>query len=231
MITDWQSRRRIGSFAWAMAWFGLVFGQLHALARHRTEDGRSDLDAPLTGFWAEPAGDALTPLLDWGNPDAVYLTYGKLWLPVFAAMAGCAVLVYRLRRPSGFEKWSWRISIAGYVALTVGAGITYWTQWTGFTAMDDVGLAAVAPGMLLSVIGSTCLGIALLRRGFRPRVVSVLLVLAVPSFLLVSEITSLGNVFLPAAFAFGILGRRLARDPAAGGSLAAVDDARLPVRA
>ncbi len=232
MDTTWQTRRRLGTFAWAMAWFGLVAGQLHALARHRTADGKSDLDLPLTRFWAEPAGDALNPLFDWANPDAVYLTYGKVWLPAFAAMAACAVVVYRLRAPSGFEKWSWRIAITGYVALALGAGITYWTQWTGFTAMADVGLAAVAPGMLLSLIGSTCLGIALLRAGFRPRSVPILLVTAIPALLLISAITSLGNAFLPTAFAFGILGRELARDPAAGERLAARKrDVRVPVRA
>ena len=32
--------RQIGQFAWVMAWVGLVVGQLHALARFRTADGR-----------------------------------------------------------------------------------------------------------------------------------------------------------------------------------------------
>lgn len=221
MFTTWKSRRRIGSFAWMMAWFGLVIGQMHALARHRTEDGKSDLDLPLTRIWAEPVGEALIPLLDWANPDAVYLAYGKLWLPVFAAVAACAVLVYRLRSPEGFEKWSWRIAITGYVTLALGTGITYWSQWSGFNAMNDIGLAASAPGMLISLIGSTCLGISLLRRGMRPRLAPILLVAAIPAFLVIPEITSLGNVFVSTAFAFGIFGRDLARDPAAGERLSA----------
>ena len=33
-----KHEREIGRFAWFAAWFGLVIGQLHALARHRTED-------------------------------------------------------------------------------------------------------------------------------------------------------------------------------------------------
>jgi len=65
-------QRTIARYAWAMAWFGLVAGQLHALARHNTVDGKSDLELPLTRLWSDPARSALRPLLDWANPDAVY---------------------------------------------------------------------------------------------------------------------------------------------------------------
>ena len=106
--------RQIGRFAWVMAWVGLVVGQLHALARFRTADGLEDIDPdnyPLTAAWAVPADDLLSPLLDWGDPDLVYVTYGKIWFPVFLAFTLCAVVVYRRRRPRGFEKWVWRINI------------------------------------------------------------------------------------------------------------------------
>ena len=109
------ARRRIGTFAWVMAWVGLVVGQLHALARHRTVDGKGDLDLWATRVWAEPAGRALRPLLDWGSPDLVYVTYGKIWLPVFVAFTWCAFVVHHDRRPVGFEKWAWRIALTGYV--------------------------------------------------------------------------------------------------------------------
>ena len=52
MFESTEAQRRIGRFAWVMAWFGLVMGQLHALARHQTADGKADLDLPLTAFWA-----------------------------------------------------------------------------------------------------------------------------------------------------------------------------------
>ena len=51
-----SAQRRIGRFAWVMAWVGLVVGQLHALARHQTADGKGDLDLWTTRVWAEPAG-------------------------------------------------------------------------------------------------------------------------------------------------------------------------------
>ena len=38
MFESAETQRRIGRFAWVMAWVGLVVGQLHALARHNTAD-------------------------------------------------------------------------------------------------------------------------------------------------------------------------------------------------
>ncbi len=116
MFDSEQSQRRIGRFAWVMAWFGLVMGQFHAMARHQTADGRSDLDSDLVRAWSDPARDLFAPLLDWGSPDTVYLTYGKLWLPVFVAFTLCAFVVRRRRSPVGVEKWAWRVALAGYVA-------------------------------------------------------------------------------------------------------------------
>ena len=111
--------RRIARAAWWTAWFGLVIGQLHALARFRTEDGKSDLDLPLTGVWARPAEDLFSPLLDWASPDAVYTTYGKLWLVVFVGFTAMAFVAYRHRRPVGFEKWAWRVALCAYVGACV----------------------------------------------------------------------------------------------------------------
>ncbi len=128
MFEDKRTQARIGRFAWVMAWFGLVIGQLHALARFATEDGRSDLEAGMVRAWAEPVADFLAPLLDWASPDTVYATYGKLWLPVFVAFTLCAFVVHRRRRAVGFrgaERWAWRIALTGYVAACVGVAAEY----------------------------------------------------------------------------------------------------------
>lgn len=209
-----QNERQIGRFAWFAAWFGLVIGQLHALARHRTEDGKSDLELPLTKVWAEPLGDLLSPLLDWGSADAVYLSYGKLWLPVFVAFTLCAFVVRRNRRPVGFEKWAWRVALTGYVGACVSAFAEFWLMWTEVneTLLNGVFIVLI-PFMLLTMIGSTMLGITLLRRGVK--LPAWLLVAAVPGFLLITEVTSMGNVVLPVAFAFGVWGRRIAREQTA----------------
>jgi hypothetical protein len=205
--------KEIGRFAWFAAWFGLVIGQLHALARHRTEDGKSDLDSPLTRAWAEPMGDLLSPLLDWASADAVYVTYGKIWLPVFVAFTLCAFVVRRNRRPAGFEKWAWRVALTGYVGACICIFAEYWLMWTAVNDPLLTGVFVVTiPFMLISLIGSTMLGIALLRRGVR--LPAILLVAAIPGFIVIPEVTSLGSSILPIAFAFGIWGRWIAREQA-----------------
>jgi hypothetical protein len=202
MLETFTAQRRVARFAWAMAWIATVAGELHALARHATEDGKGDLELPLTRAWAAPAADLLDPLLNWADPDTVYLTYGKIWLPVFVSFTLAAFVVYRRRRPAGFEKWAWRITLTGYVIATVAVFGDYYTPW-----IDQAFLITV-PALLLSLVGSTVLGIALLRSHFRPRVTPWLLVLWIPLLVGITQITSLGNAVLPAIWAWAIAIRR-----------------------
>ena len=205
-----RNARTIGRFAWFTAWFGLILGQLHALARHRTADGKEDLELPATRVWAEPAADLLSPLLTWGDPDLVYVTYGKLWLPVFVGFFLCALVAYRRRQPRGFERGAWRVVLVGYGAAVVSVFAEYWTQWTGEpNALLDIVFVAMMPAVLVTVLGSTVLGVALVRNGFRPRLSAWLLVATFPLAIVITEVTSMGNIVLPIAFAFGILGREL----------------------
>lgn len=214
MFESSASQRIIGRTAWVMAWFALVLGQLHALSRHRTADGKADLDLPLTAWWARPAGSAMRPLLDWGSADAVYLTYGKLWLPVFVTFTLCAFVVRRRRSPVGVEKWAWRVALTGYCLACVSVAAGYWTQWGAINDdLLDLVFMAEIPAMLITVLGSSFLGVVLVRRGLR--LPAWLLALTFPLVFVISAITSLGNVVLPVAFAFGILGRRIAREEVA----------------
>ena len=141
-------------------------GQLHAMARHQTVDGKDDLQSGLVRAWSDPGRRLLRPLLDWASPDTVYVTYGKLWLPVFVAFTLAAFVVRRRRRPRGFEKWAWRIALACYVAASVAAFAEYWTQWgaVNYALLDGVFLAAV-PIILLTMLGSTSSGSRLWRGG------------------------------------------------------------------
>ena len=109
--------RRISIIAWAMAAFGTVAGELHALARIASHP--EDLELPLTRAWAVPAMDALHPLLSWSDPEYVYWTYGKIWLPICLAFTAAAYLVYVRRRPSGVEQGAWRVQLVAYALLTV----------------------------------------------------------------------------------------------------------------
>ena len=207
-----MDERVIGRTAWVMAWVGLVVRQLHALARHNTMDGREDLQAWTVRVWSDPARRLLAPLLDWASPDAVYLTYGKIWLPVFLAFTACAVVVRRRRqRVVGFERRAWWVALLGYVWACVAVFVTYWLQWTHTTPLLDTAFLFLdVPGMLLTLVGSTLLGVALLRRGFRPRITARLLVLTIPLAVVALTFTSMGNAALPVVFAFGIAGHRLA---------------------
>lgn len=213
MLDSVRVRRWIGRIAWIAVWVGLVGGQLHALARHATADGQADLELWTTRSWAVPAAQLLAPMLSWANPDVVYLTYGKVWFLVSAATAACAFLVHRLRAPQGFEKWAWRVALTGYVASTIACFLDYWTQWTAYNVFIEIALAISIPAMVLELVGSTLLGIALLRQRFRPRAVPWLLVAYLPFAIAITYVTSLGNVGLLVLLAFGLLGRRIARDP------------------
>ena len=207
MFDTAEQQARLTRWAWLSALATLVVGQLHALARFQTGDGKADLDLPLTGVWAKPAGRALDPLLSWADPDTVYLTYGKWWMVALGVMAAAAVMVMRLRAPYGAEKWGWRLFIVGNVLLALGAGTYYWGQWTSYNVLEDIGLWMDLPGALLISIGATTLGIALLRRGARPRLAAVLLLLTIPFLFAISMFTSLGNTGIPVMFAIALLAR------------------------
>ena len=77
-----QAERRIGRFAWVMAWVGLVVGQLHAhgpAPDRRRQGGPATRGRPGSG----PTRPGLLSGRCWTgrDPDLVYVTYGKIWLP------------------------------------------------------------------------------------------------------------------------------------------------------
>lgn len=189
---------------WALAWFGLVAGQLHAMARHATADGQRDLDSPLTRAWSVPTSEALKPLLTWSDPNTVYVTYGKIWLPVYAAFALCAYVVFAHRNAHGLELWGWRICLTGYALMTLSIVGDYFTPW-----MDQSFMVLGMPSAVLTLVGSPLLGIALLRNGFRPRITAWVLILWLPLTLAITQVTSLGSADLPTAFAWAYAGSRL----------------------
>ncbi len=218
MFASQAAQHRIGRLAWVMAWVGLVVGQLHALARHQTVDGKEDLQVWSTRVWSDPARAALRPLLDWGNPDLVYVTYGKIWLPAFVAFTLCAFVVRRRRRPVGFERWAWRIALTGYVWACVSVAGDYWTQWTSEpNGLLDISFLVGLPGVLITLVGSSLLGVALLRNRFSPRLSAWLLALTLPLAFVIGLVTSMGSLALPVMFGFGLAGRRLlVADPQVG---------------
>jgi hypothetical protein len=122
-------------------------------------------------------------------------------------MVAAAVMVMRLRQPYGAEKWGWRLFTVGYGLLTVGVTAYYWGQWTSYNVLEDIGLLAQLPAALVGAIGATTLGITLLRRGARPKLAAVLLLLNIPFLFAISMVTSLGNTDIPTMFAIALLAR------------------------
>jgi hypothetical protein len=194
--------RVVGRAAWIAAWAGVVLAPVHALSRFATEDGREDLEFTPTRLWAEPAADRLRPLLNWADPDTVYVTYGKAWFFLFLAATAAAFVVRRSRTPDGLERIAWPVALTGLVIATASLVGDYFTPW-----IDQSFLILGIPGMLISLLGSLLLGIALLRRGFRPRTTGWLLALWIPLFIVLSSVVAMGAAALPMLFAWGSAGR------------------------
>ncbi|WP_353813363.1 hypothetical protein [Agromyces sp. SYSU T00266] len=199
--------RLIAVIAWAMAAFGTVAGQLHALSRVAAHP--EDLESPLVAAWTPPAIDALRPLLDWGDPTLVYWTYGKIWLPVGLAFLAAAILAYRVRGPFGAERVLWRVQLGAYGLLVLALAGDYYTPWTDMFFL--VGLTAFA----VIGLGGIPLGIVLLRRGFRPRTTAWLLIAMLPFFFVITEITSMGSAMLPLMWGWALAAESVARRAAA----------------
>ncbi len=66
------------------------------------------------------------------------------------------------------------------------------------------------PAALVGAIGATTLGITLLRRGARPKLAAVLLLMNIPFLFAISMVTSLGNTDIPTMFAIALLARETA---------------------
>src|SRR4051812_9446739 len=198
---------QIGRAALVAAVAGTALAPLAALARFATEDGKQDLESGVVRAWAEPARDALKPLLDWGSTETVYTSYGKLWTPILLAALLCAFAVRRRRTPTGAEKWGWRLTLTGVVGMTIAVTGSYWTP-----LLDEFFVVAL-PFMLIAIIGGMVLGIGLLRRGFRPRGTAVLLIVWLPLFFVLSDVIALGAALLPMLWGWGLAGWSLATTP------------------
>lgn len=197
--------RIISVSAWVMAGAGTVIGQVHALARAQAHPGDFE-ESPLARAWGEPAIRALRPLLDWSDPYTVYVSYGKIWIPVCLAFSAAAFLVYHHRRPRGAERRLWQLVLIGYAALTLSVCGDYLTPWW----MDQMFVFGVG-AMLLIGLGGIPFGILLLRNGFRPRITPILMMIFLPFLFAITEVTSLGSALLPLMWGWAIAAHAVTR--------------------
>jgi hypothetical protein len=206
--------RLAGLYSVVAATASLLLAPLLALSYFATEDGASQLTTGTVSAWAEPARDLAGGLLTFASPDHVYTWYGRAFVLVMPALALVTWLA-RARRPDPpnlVERWGWRIALMGYALGTVGTGVAFWTP-----LLDTAFLFLMLPGMLLMFVGSTVLGIGLIRTAYRPRSTSWLLALSIPLMIVASDVlghNSLGLV--PLLVAWATTGWRFSRAHAQG---------------
>jgi len=212
-----RATRLAGLYAVAAAGVAVIVSPLLALSYFATRSGASELEIGTVSAWADPARDLAGGLLTWASPDRVYGTYWLGFWILFAAVFMCARAVHA-RRPGDvgrLERWGWRLALLGYGLAAVGslAAVAIIVDGSAENVVIDVAfLALMIPAILIDGIGSTVLGVALLRNGYRPRTTAWLLVLALPSIVVLPDL--LGNLsigLLPVLFAWGVAGARLWR--------------------
>ena len=217
-----------GLYAAIAAAAAVLLSPLLALSYFGIPDGAGELSSGTVRAWAAPARDLIGGLLTWAPPERVYATYVQAFALIFPAVFLCARAV-RARRPAAGrnERWGWRIAVAGYGWAALGLLalllLLISAPGGGTPAVNVVFLALLLPGMFISAIGSTVLGIALLRGRYTPRLTPWLLTLAFPSMLIIPTVlghNSLGMV--PLILAWGISGIQLwrAHDQASPGEIA-----------
>lgn len=195
----------------AAALLGSFVAPIVAVSYLHTPEGIESLDQPSVAFWAKPATDLLAPLLDGAGADRVYLVgtqlMGALWLATLTA----AIATARRRSPVGLERAWWSIALIGYVWFAVGLvgfGVLADLLPPAHPAADAVFMAAMLPGLLTSLIGSSLLGVALVRARYPVRGASWLLALAVPLWLFANLVVGHNSIgLLPLLWAWALASR------------------------
>jgi hypothetical protein len=196
-MTD-RRTRLAGFFSVVAAAAAVGVSPLLGLSYFATDEGAAELDKGTVSAWADPGRDVAGGLLTWASPERVYGTYWLLFWVLFAAVFFCARAVHA-RRPVGgtLERWGWRTALFGYALGAVGgvaACVILVSGSTADAAIDVAFVALMLPATAIDVIGSTILGIALVRSRYEPRVTAWLLALVLPSMLVLP--TFLGNLSL-----------------------------------
>jgi hypothetical protein len=194
-----RTTRLIGLYAVAAALVAVVVSPLLSLAYFATSGGVHQLQSPTVSGWAVPGRHLAGGLLTWASPVRVYGTYWLTFWLLVAAVFFCARAVHA-RRPAdvgALERWGWRLALVGYALGAVGSLSALAILVTGSAenvVIDTAFVAVMLPAIVIDAVGSTLLGVALLRNRYQPRITAWLLVLAFPSILGISAV--LGNFSL-----------------------------------
>ncbi len=207
----------VGFYAVVAAAVALIGAPLLALSYFAIGDGKKELDTGTVSAWADPARRLAGGLLTFASPDRVYATYIQVFAVLLPSVLLCALAARSLRpqtttRP---ERWGWRLALTGYFLLALGiavASILLVGAAPSGTVVNIPFVAFVVPGLLLSTVGSTTLGIALIRAHYAPRSTAWLLALAFPLWFVGSFVLGHNSIgLLPLFIAWATTGRRFQR--------------------
>jgi hypothetical protein len=191
---------------------------LLALSYFAIGDGKKELDAGSVSAWAEPARRIVGGLETFASPDRVYATYTQLFALLFPGLLLCAFLAFS-GRPQSItrpERWGWTLALVGYSLMGVGL-VTVSLLLIGASPNGNLVnipfIALMFPGMLLALLGSTTLGVALLRAGRLPRLTSWLLTLSLPLAFVGSVVLGHNSIgIVPLFIAWAATGYRFPRN-------------------
>ncbi|MGH8611964.1 MAG: hypothetical protein ACREYF_07950 [Gammaproteobacteria bacterium] len=144
-------------------------------------------------FWIRSLKPALTPLLTFASPVAVYNVYGRIYDLVYLLFLPATFGLHHLQKGASgrVEKWGFGILVAGLLAALIGNAGDYWA--------DGAGFFLTLLGLLTLSIGVTLYGVATLRSKVLPTWCSWLLIASGPGafvfLLLIGHIPS-GPTFL-----------------------------------
>ena len=192
----------------AAAVLGSIAAPVTAVAYLHTSEGIDYLDQPSIAAWVNPATGLLQPVFDQVGIDRTYLIGTQLLAVLWPVTVAGAITAARDRGPAGRERVWWLITLIGYgwfalglVAFSVLAGVLS----PAHAIADLVFLAGMLPGLLISLIGSTLLGISLLRRRYPARATAWLLTLAIPCWLVANLILGHNSIgLLPLMWAWAL---------------------------
>jgi hypothetical protein len=133
----------------------------------------------IAKYWTPTAADLLHPILFFADPYVVYHMYDGLWMiPVPCLLAGLVGLFHARPAKGRFERTGFGVTSLGLTMLLIGNGSEAWfssLDWFGIK--DFAFIALTLPGLVLSLVGATILGIGLLRSRSSSRLAAWLLIL------------------------------------------------------
>jgi hypothetical protein len=176
--------RLAGLYAALAALVALAVAPLLGLSYFAIPHGAEEKTGTVSA-WADPARELAGVLLTFASADRVYATYTQAIALVVPALLLCAWVTRARRGGAGtrVERWGWRVVLASYAALALGLAVVS-VMLVGVSPssaiLDVAYMPLVFPGIVFGTIGTSVLGIALLRGGFDQRAGAAILALVFP---------------------------------------------------